>query len=210
MHPEHQLHPALALIRERTSTSRFDPSFRLNDAAILDLIGYASEAPSSYNLQNWRFIVVKSPARKEMLRDLSYGQRQVADAAITVIVCGTLDPHRRIRAAMQPFRDDGYIDDSDLDEWVRDAESGFEDKPTKQRDEAIRSGSLAAMTLMIAAQAMGLVSAPLGGFEVDAVSRQFGIRPSEIPVMLVAIGRAAPGNWPRKRRRPVEEVLVVV
>ncbi|MEP7295791.1 MAG: nitroreductase family protein [Burkholderiales bacterium] len=209
MHPE-QLHPALALIRERTSTSRFDPSFPLSNAAIHDLIGYASEAPSSYNLQNWRFIVVKSAVNKETLQGLSYGQQQVADAAITVIVCGTLDPHRRIRAAMQPFRDDGYIDDSDLDEWVRDAETSFEDNPTKQRDEAVRSASLAAMTLMIAAQAMGLVSAPLGGFDIDAVCRQFGIRASEMPVMLVAIGRAAPGNWPRKRRRRVEEMLVVV
>ena len=152
---------------------------------------------------------MKSTARKERLRDLCYGQQQVADAAITVIVCGTLDPHRRIGAPMQPFRDDGYIDDSDLDAWVRDAETGFEDNPTKQRDEAVRSASLSAMTLMTPAQAMDLVSAPLGGFQVDAVSRQFGIRPSEIPVM-VAIGRAAPGNRPRKRRRPVEEFLVVV
>lgn len=133
--------------------------------------------------------MVRSPGRKETLRGLSYGQQQVADAAITVIVCGALDSHRRIRSAIQPLRDDGHLDDAELDEWVLDAETSFEDNPTKQRDEAIRSGSLAAMTLMIAAQAMGLVSAPLGGFDVGAVSSQFGIRASEIPVMLVAIGR---------------------
>jgi nitroreductase len=63
---------------------------------------------------------------------------------------------------------------------------------------------------MIAAQAMGWVSAPLGGFDVNAVSAEFGLQPSELPVMLVAVGQAGTGNWPRKERRPVKDVLEIV
>ena len=48
------------------------------------------------------------------------------------------------------------------------------------------------------------------GFDAAGVSTDFELAPTEIPVMLVAVGRAAPGNWPRKRRRPVEQVLAVV
>jgi nitroreductase len=66
------------------------------------------------------------------------------------------------------------------------------------------------MNLMIAAQAKGLASGPMIGFDPEAVSADFGLAPTEIPVMLVAVGRAAPGNWPRKRRRPVGQVLDVV
>jgi nitroreductase len=66
------------------------------------------------------------------------------------------------------------------------------------------------MNLMIAAQAMGLASGPMIGFDAAAVANDFGLGPTEVPVMLVAVGRAAPGNWPRKRRRPVDQVLAVV
>jgi nitroreductase len=134
----------------------------------------------------------------------------VVDAAVTFIVCGLLEPQHGIRGAMQPFHDDGHIDSEVMDEWVSEATSAYRDAPARQRDEAIRSASLAAMNLMIAAQAMGLASGPMIGFDAAAVANDFGLGPTEVPVMLVAVGRAAPGNWPRKRRRPVDQVLAVV
>lgn len=203
-------HPALDLIKQRISANRFDPTFELDDATIRDLISYASEAPSAYNLQNWRFIAVKSPVRKRALMAHAYDQEKVVDAAVTFIVCGVLEPQRGARAAMQPFRDDGHIDDNFLDDWVDEATAAYQDDPAMQRDEAIRSASLAAMNLMIAAQAMGLASGPMIGFDPGAVSTEFDLAATEIPVMLIAVGRTALGNWPRKRRRPVDHVLAVV
>lgn len=201
---------ALDLIRARVSTSHFNPAFEIDDDLVADLIAYACEAPSAYNLQNWRFIAVKSPAGKEKLRSLSYGQQQVTDAAVVVIVIGTLNGHEQIRATMLPLLDAGHLDQEGLEAWASDTEKGMSGKPVKQRDEAIRSGSLAAMTLMTAAQAMGLVSAPMGGFDAEAVCAEFGIGAAELPVMLVAIGRPATGNWPRKTRRPVKDILAIV
>lgn len=198
---------ALELIRERVSTSHFNPAFEIDDDLVANLIGYACEAPSAYHLQNWRFIAVKSPAGKQRLCDMAYGQRQVLDAAVTVIVIGTLNGHERIRANLQPLVDAGHMGQEDMEAWANDTHRGMHDKPVKQRDEAIRSASLAAMNLMTAAQALGLNSAPMGGFDAAAVSAEYGIAPTELPVMLVAIGRPAPGNWPRKPRRPVDEVL---
>jgi nitroreductase len=203
-------HPALELIQQRISANRFDPAFALDHGAIRELIGYATEAPSAYNLQNWRFIAVQSPARKRALMALAYDQEKVVDASVTFIVCGVLEPQHGIRGAMQPFHEDGHIDQEVFDEWVDEATSVYQHAPGMQRDEAIRSASLAAMNLMIAAQAMGLASGPMIGFDAAGVSTDFGLATTEIPVMLVAVGRAAAGNWPRKRRRPVEQVLAVV
>jgi nitroreductase len=203
-------HPALDAIRARTSVNRFEAGFTLDDATIRELIAYASEAPSAYNLQNWRFIAVRSRPRKQALMALAYDQEKVVHAAVTFIVCGLLEPQLGIRGAMQPFHEDGHIDRDVLEAWVQEATSAYEDAPARQRDEAIRSASLAAMNLMIAAQALGLASGPMIGFDAQAVANDFGLAPGEIPVMLVAVGRAAPGNWPRKRRRPVDQVLSVV
>jgi nitroreductase len=203
-------HPVLDVIRARISANRFDPAFVLEDRTIRELIAYACEAPSAYNLQNWRFVAVKSLARKRALMAVAYDQEKVVEAAVTFIVCGVLEPHRHLRAAMQPFHDDGHIDRDFLEDWIEEATSTYRDEPRFQRDEAIRSASLAAMNLMIAAQAMGLASGPMIGFDAAAVSAEFDLAPTEVPVMLVAVGRAAQGNWPRKRRRPVDQVLEIV
>jgi nitroreductase len=56
---------------------------------------------------------------------------------------------------------------------------------------------------------MGLVSGPMVGFDADAIAREFELALTEVPVMLLPVGRAAPGNWPQKPRRPVSEVLQI-
>ena len=73
----------------------------------------------------------------------------------------------------------------------------------------MRSASLGAATLIYAAEAMGFVSGPMGGFNAEGVARAFALSAEEVPVMLVCVGRAAPGNWPQKPRRPLSEVLVI-
>jgi hypothetical protein len=45
------------------------------------------------------------------------------------------------------------------------------------------------------------------GFDAAGVAREFDLAQGEIPVVLMAVGRALPGNWPQKPRRPVAEVL---
>ena len=63
------------------------------------------------------------------------------------------------------------------------------------------------MTLMLAAEAKGLVSGPMIGFDPEGVKREFQISERYLPVMLLAVGYPAPGNWPRKVRLSVSEVL---
>lgn len=77
-----------------------------------------------------------------------------------------------------------------------------------QRDEALRSASLAAMTLMLAARGMGLSTGAMGGFDPVAVCSEFGLNATDIPVMLVTAGYPAQGNWPQKPRRPLAEVMI--
>jgi nitroreductase len=48
------------------------------------------------------------------------------------------------------------------------------------------------------------------GFDPAGVAKEVGLGANELPVMLVSVGRAAPGNWPRKPRRPVSEQLKIV
>jgi nitroreductase len=97
------------------------------------------------------------------------------------------------------------------DAWVAQANIAHEGNPALQRDEAIRSASLAAMTLMLAAHGKGLVSCPMVGFDADGLAREFGLDLAcEVPVMLVTVGYPAAGNGPQKPRKPLLDVLEFV
>ncbi|KKJ02483.1 nitroreductase family protein [Burkholderia gladioli] len=195
------------LLKTRISTNRYDPARTLSDAQIDELVALATTAPSAFNLQNWKFVAVRSEAAKARLLPLAYGQQKVADAAVTFIVCGTLEPHRTLPAALSPSLEQGIIDQAVFDGWTGAATNMYANNPAFQRDEAIRSASLAAMTLMIAAQDRGLASGPMIGFDPAGVASVFGLAPTEVPVMLLTVGYAESGNWPQKPRKPTAEVL---
>ncbi|MQQ33216.1 nitroreductase family protein [Pseudomonas sp. SZ57] len=195
------------LIKSRISANNYDTERKLSDQAITDLIDLATHAPSAFNLQNWRFVAIRSEEAKARLLPLAYGQKKVVDSAVTFIVCGTLNPHQTIAASLKPSMDAGVIDKAIYDMWVGAVQGMYAENPQLQRDEAIRSGSLAAMTLMLAAKGQGLDSTPMIGFDPAAVAEAFNLSATEIPVMLVTVGYPGESNWPQKPRKAVREVL---
>ena len=109
--------------------------------------------------------------------------------------------------ALQPSVEAGVMPQAVADGWVEAATGSHQGNPQLQRDEAIRSASLAAMTLMLAAQGMGLSTGPMSGFDPVAVSEAFELSDHELPVMLVTVGYPATHTWTQKPRKPVAEVM---
>ena len=197
----------LETIKHRISANHFDTTKTLSEAEIKELISYAIEAPSSYNIQHWRFVAVTKPEEKARLKAVAYNQAKVADAAVTFIVLGDLQAYEKLPQIYQPLVDARALPQTTADHVVGVAMGIYQGNPQMQRDEALRSGGLVAMTLMLAAEARGLVSGPMIGFDPKGVKREFGISDRYVPVMLIAVGYAAPGNHPRKPRLSVDEVL---
>ena len=75
-------------------------------------------ALSAYNFQNWKFIAVISPAAKEKLKAAAYGQQKVVGAAVTFIVCGTLNALQRLEVNLRPSLDQGILSQAVIDTWV--------------------------------------------------------------------------------------------
>jgi len=197
----------ITAIEGRTSANYFDPHHRLALAQIERLTELATRAPTAFNLQNWRFIAVHTAAAKARLRELAWGQAKVGDAAVTFIVVGVLARHDVLAARLAPSVQAGFMPADMVSAWEGAAAGLYQDQPRQQRDEAVRSAALGASTLMLAGQALGLASCPMSGFDAAGVAREFALADDEVPVMLVAMGRAAPGNWPQKPRRPLAHVL---
>ena len=199
-----------SLIEERVSANWFDAARSLNQQQIEELVRLATLAPTAFNYQNWKFVAVQSKEAKERLKAVSYRQQKIVDAAVTFIVCGKMQAHKGLAHSIAPTVAAGIIDQTMADSWVAMAHGSLDNNPERLRDEAIRSASMGAMTLMLAAQGMGLVSGPMIGFDPAGVAKEFNLSADDIPAMLVAVGYSAPGNWSQKPRLSVKEVLSIV
>jgi nitroreductase len=206
MSDERATDPVLHLIRERVSTERFDPERDLSEEQIRELIDDATCAPSSFNIQHWRFVVVRRPADKERLKAVAYGQSVVTEAAVTFIVLGDTRGEEKLPEIMQVAVERGGMPQRKADAWVRMARKIYADERIA-RDEAIRSGSLAAMVMMLSAAARGWTTCALSGFDPEQVRREFDIDERYEPVMLLCAGYPAGPDARPKPRLSVDDVL---
>lgn len=194
---------AIAIIHERTSVNHFDPGKSISEDEIRQLIADATEAPSSFDIQHWRFIAVTDPEKKKLLQAAAHNQPKVGQASATIIVLGDLRGYEKLENILQRSPNTQAAAATS----GQRAAQAYAHNPQFQRDEAIRSGALAAMTFMIAAQARGYVTGPMIGFDPEQVKKLFSISDRYVPVMLITLGYPALGNAPRKPRLAVDEVL---
>jgi nitroreductase len=196
----------LGAIRHRISANHFAPNKYVSDNTIRQLVFCATQAPSSFNLQPWRFLALTEWPDKHRLMKVACGQRKLVEAAVTFVVLGDLLADSKLPDILRKSVKAGVFDESTATQIADQCNQMYAD-PGARRDEAIRSASMAAMTLMLAAEAKGLVSCPLIEFDPQGVRREFHIAERYLPVMLVAVGYPASGNRQRKPRLPLHQVL---
>jgi nitroreductase len=190
-------------IRLRRSVKHFDPDHVMPESDIRLLMETVMLAPTAFNIQNWRFVLVRDPELRRKLRSVSWDQAQVTDASLLVILCADLkawekEPTRYWRNASKDVRD--FVVPA-IDQYYRN-------RPQVERDEAMRSCGIAAQTLMLAAKAMGYDSCPMDGFDYDAVGKLIGLPSDHVVAMFVAIGKALRPAWPRSGSLELTEVVI--
>jgi nitroreductase len=186
------------VLESRASAEDFDPHAVLPEAQVRELARLATLAPTSYNAQNWRIVAVRGAPARQRLLELAYGQKKVAHASVVFVLFGRIDIEPQLEES--PARHE---------RWLAAAQRLYAGRPQLQRDEAIRSASLAAMSLMVGATAMGLASCAIIGFDAQGVAQAFGQGENDVPVMLVAVGRETGEGTRQKARRPLADVLVM-
>jgi len=192
-----------ATIAARRSVKKFDPAHRMTEDEMNRLMEAVILSPTSFNIQNWRFVLVTDQDTKEAIKAKGWNQDQFSDCSLLVIVCGdrgayNQDPMRYWANAAPEVRDI----------LVPMIVGAYDDKPELQRDENIRSGSLAAQTLMLAARDMGYDSCPMVGFDFEAVGGIIGLPANHDIVMAITVGKALEGARPRGGQLPLDAVVV--
>ncbi|MFS8037376.1 nitroreductase family protein [Xanthobacter sp. AM11] len=208
MEPENNRHRLLVdTIEKRISANYFDSSHVLPDSDLSEIIRLATLAPTAFNFQNWRFIAVRTPDAKKKLWEAAGRQPKVLEASATFIICGQLPDHSVLAERLCHSVEAGFMPEATSALWVKGADALYTGNARMQRDEAVRSATFGAATLMFAAAAHNLATGAMVGFDPDKVVQEFGLGLNEVPVLLMTVGKALPGNWPQKPRRPLQEVL---
>lgn len=192
----------ITAIESRRAVKQFDPGHRMTENEITRLMSLAVLSPTSFNIQNWRFVLVTDNDLRKKIRAVAWDQAQVTDASLLIVLCADLkawekNPERYWKDAPKEARD--FLVPA-IDKYYRG-------KDQVQRDEAMRSCGIAAQTIMLAAKAMGYDSCPMDGFDFDAVGKLIQLPKDHVIAMFVVVGKAAQPAWARPGQLPLAEVI---
>lgn len=194
-------------MRKRFSANRYDSSRPVDTATLEQLIDAARQAPSAFNVQHARFLAVEDLEARKTLRQIAYDQAKVEEAPLAIVILGDTEAYKDFHEIAGSDVEAGIYGKELGDYFVNAARQAGENKAAAH-DEAIRSGSFAAMNLMNAATDLGLATGPMIGFDPIQLKKTFNIAERYIPVMMITVGYPADGNWPKKTRRPISQLLV--
>lgn len=190
-------------ILTRRAVKHYDSTFEIPAADEQKLLELARNAPTSFNIQNWRFCVVKDKALRADIKKAAWGQEQVTDASLLIVMCADLkawdkDPARYWAEAPQAVQD----------VLVPMIKPFYEGKEGLQRDEAMRSIGIAAQTIMLAAKDMGYDSCPMIGFDSAVVADLIHLPADHVIGMLLVVGKATKPANTKGGFLPVEAVVI--
>jgi nitroreductase len=182
----------LQTLKRRRSVPRFEPDgLLLTRELIEEMIAESCLVPSDFNLQPWRFIVVRDRERKEILYDCAYRQEKVRQASAVVIVCGDSKGDARAEEEVASSVRDGAMTREAADHLVASVCRSYQGNELARFTLAVREPAFAAMALMLLATERGIGSSPIGRFDDEVLRKAFAIPDRYFPVLLVALGLQA-------------------
>jgi len=232
----------LETIFQRRAIRAFEPA-EIPENFRRQILNAARSAPSSFNLQPYRFYWMESPTAKEAASKLCLGQMAAATASALIVAVADIGSwHSTTQGQLQWMREAGlsphkvaeYENKAKAVKWIF-IQGWFGilgllkwlilrllnlwkpfGMPAVSRPGlfkwATKNTSLACENLMIAAEALGLSTCPMEGFDPRRLSRLLGLSPRyhEI-VMVIAIGKKSPAHLDQPQwRRPFEATVTVL
>ncbi|WP_150272073.1 nitroreductase family protein [Paenibacillus tepidiphilus] len=197
-----------AVISGRRSIRKYDASVKISKEEMTQILTEATLAPSSVNMQPWRFLVIESPEGKAKLAPLAkFNQTQVETSAAVIAVFGDLDSFSYAETIYGLAVEAGK-----MPQEVKEAQLGrlsgyYANLPADvNKDTVLIDAGLVSMQLMLAARAHGYDTNPIGGYEKDRIAEAFGMdKDRYLPVMLISIGKAAEEGY-ASVRLPIETI----
>jgi len=191
-------------IYNRRSVKHFDADHKFTKEEETKLLEATIQAPTSFNIQHWRFVILRDPALRSRIRtEFGNDQAQMTDASLLVLFTADVkawnkEPERYWQNAPKEVAEL-------LVNWMGPFHEGND---ALQRDEAQRSIGMAMQTLMLAAQEIGYESCPMIGFDLEKIAELINLPNDYVMGPMVAIGKGIEKPWPKPGQLPLVELVV--
>ncbi|WP_139997346.1 nitroreductase family protein [Paenibacillus paridis] len=192
----------------RRSVKYYDSSVKISREELTEILAEATAAPSSVNMQPWRFVVIESEEGKAALAPLArFNQNQVSTSAAVIAVFGDMDNFQYAEEIFGKSVELGYMPQEVKDMQFKAFTPYYQNiSKADLRDVILIDAGLVSMQLMLVARAHGYDTNPIGGFEKAQIAEAFGLdKERYVPVMLISIGKQVNEGHP-SYRLPVETV----
>lgn len=187
----------------RRSIKHFDAEHKMTEAEERELFETMIQAPTSFNIQHWRFVVLRDAQLRAKIRtEFGNDQAQMTDASLLILFTADTKAWQK-----QPERYWVNAPKEVADLLVGWMGPFHEGREWLQRDEAQRSIGMAMQTLMLAAKGMGYDSCPMIGFDIDAVAELINLPSDHVMGPMVAVGRGTKDAWPKPGQLSLDELV---
>ena len=186
----------------RRSIRKYDPTVKISRKELTQILEKAMRAPSSMNMQSYRFFIVESKEAKEKLRPVLYGNHLQLDTSSQMICIFT--DLKKFELAEKIFNkavDAGLMPEEVREKQLRNI-SNMVDNLSENSIEKTGwlDAGLMAMQLMHIAREHGYDTCSIGGFRHEEIADALGIDKKRYkPVMLLSIGKKAEDGYPSVR-----------
>ena len=188
----------------RRAVKHFDAAHQMTADEERKLLEATIQAPTSFNIQHWRFVILRDSAlRRQIRQEFGNDQAQITDASLLVLFTADVMAWRK-----QPERYWAQAPSEVADLLVGWMGPFHEGRDWLQRDEAQRSIGMAMQTMMLVAQDMGYQSCPMIGFDIDKVAELIELPADHVMGPMVAIGKGTQEPWPKPGQLALDDLVV--
>ena len=192
---------AAQAIRQRRSIKSFksDP---IPEPVLKELVDLMREAPSSWNFQPTRVVMIRSKEQKEALAAAAWGQKQILEAPVTFVFAVSIRGwERHMDSILKTGVDTGAWPQKFAD-WIRASAPGFQDSlGEKQREYAMKDAIIMATTLALAAESKGFGTCYMNGWDEKKVLEIIGLQCDKSCGIALVLPVGTPADRPKNPGR---------
>ncbi|EPM6850515.1 nitroreductase family protein [Enterococcus hirae] len=189
----------------RKSVRVYDETVKISHEEMLEMIQETTTAPSSVNMQPWRFVVVESEEAKAKLKPLiRFNTRQNDTSSAMVMIFGDMNCYEYGEEIYDQAVAEGKMPAEVRDQQLAAILPYYQNFTREQMNDVVKiDASLAAMQFMLVARSHGYETNPIGGFEADQLAKAFDLdKERYVPVMILSVGKAVEEGYESVRLAP--------
>ncbi|MBK5721184.1 nitroreductase family protein [Dysgonomonas sp. Marseille-P4677] len=182
------------LFTDRVSIRQYDKSVKISREEMTNILQDAMTAPSSFNLQPWRFFIFDTNEGKELIKPfMMFNQMQWETSSALIAIYGDMDNYSSADKVLSANVEFNLITQEYKDKMLEMMTSyGASYTEDRLKNSIFLDCGFIIMQLMLSAKNYGYDTNPIGGFMRKELTETLKLDPQRyIPILLLSIGKAS-------------------